>query len=307
MLSPLMGAGYYLAAQSLGLDAKLIFQDQKKKGEDAAQVTQYALEDSGFKNIVIMAANALGSTPLIGRSFRKFSRARKHKFVSCTGLASLETRQLPGGLKSMDTDYELLRRRAAVLKTVLDQGNHLRITTPAGTDLHVTIQGKESHANDGHFIFPGKGGNVPTGEVYIAPRKKRVEGKVVIDGSSRSINRTTIIKTPITLTVEEGDVVAIRGGREARLLEQSIEWAHQQSTYPWGVRRLGEVGFGLNPQADIMGAMIVDEKATNTAHVTIGSNHWFGGTVYALIHLDQVMKNPTIQVDGQHLDKKLYA
>jgi len=46
---------------------------------------------------------------------------------------------------------------------------------------------------------------------------------------------------------------------------------------------------------------IIDEKAHNTAHIAIGSNYWFGGSIYAAIHLDQIFRNPKIYVDGREL------
>ena len=47
--------------------------------------------------------------------------------------------------------------------------------------------------------------------------------------------------------------------------------------------------------------MIVDDKTLGTAHIGIGSNYWFGGSIYAIIHLDQVFKNPAIYLDGKLL------
>ncbi|MCK5062675.1 MAG: aminopeptidase, partial [Candidatus Aenigmarchaeota archaeon] len=147
-----------------------------------------------------------------------------------------------------------------------------------------------------------KGGNVPVGEVYTPCRGKFVEGKVVIDLSSRIMEGTQIVKDPITLNIEKGTVTSIDGGAEAKNLEKTLKWAHENSEFPWGVRRIGELGIGMNPKAQIIGSMNIDEKVIGTAHVAIGSNYWFGGTIYAIIHLDQVFSNPKIEVDGQLLD-----
>ena len=307
MLSPLMGAGYFLAAEKQGLPVRVVMQSQRKKGQNAGAAVEHVLDESGFRNILILAANALGSTPGIGKSFRKFARARKHKFVSCTSLGSLGTDKLSALMKTVNIDYAELQARSSHLKHLLDKAKEIQITTPAGTDLWLGVSGKESHANDGRYNLPGLGGNLPTGEVYIAPRKKQAEGTIVIDGSSRTITGTNIVRNPIIMRVKEGDVTEIRGSQEAKRLEQSIAWAHENSRHPWGVRRIGEFGIGMNPNASLVGAMIVDEKTMNTAHVAIGSNHWFGGTVYSLIHLDQVMKNPDIFLDGEPLDKQLYS
>jgi leucyl aminopeptidase (aminopeptidase T) len=51
-----------------------------------------------------------------------------------------------------------------------------------------------------------------------------------------------------------------------------------------------------------MGAMIIDDKTLGTAHIGIGSNYWFGGSIYAFIHLDQVFKSPMIYFDGKKLE-----
>lgn len=306
-LAPTLAGGYYLAAKALELPTTVVMQQFRAKGQQADLHVQQALEHSGFGHIVILVVNALGTTPLIGRSFRKFMNFRKHTFISCTGLASLKNEQFPALISAIDTDYALMQRRTSYLHHALSQGKELRVTTPTGTDMWIGIKGKKPHSNDGHFGKDVHGGNLPAGEVYIAPRKKQVEGTIVIDGSSRSVIGTALVKTPITLTVEKGDIVQVEGGVEAKLLEQSLDWADTHSKYSWGIRRIGEFGIGCNPNASLVGAMIIDEKVPGTAHIAIGSNHWFGGTVYALIHLDQVLQHPTVAVDGQQLDKSRYS
>ena len=103
----------------------------------------------------------------------------------------------------------------------------------------------------------------------------------------------------MVLTIENGGVVGIEGGEEAKVLNESLDWATMKAKYPWGIRRLGEIGIGINPGAKMTAATIVSEKALGTAHVGIGSNAWFGGSVYAITHFDQVFKNPKIYFDGK--------
>ena len=143
---------------------------------------------------------------------------------------------------------------------------------------------------------------MPAGEVYIPPRaKKDIHGKVVIDGSIRTHEGTFILKRPITLTIENDEVINIAGFKQARMLEQSLQKIVLKSKYGWGVKRIGELGIGINPKAKIVGVTIVDEKSLGTAHVAIGSNAWFGGTIYAINHYDQVFKKPKIYVDDKIL------
>ena len=92
-----------------------------------------------------------------------------------------------------------------------------------------------------------------------------------------------------------------KGHEEAKQLEATLKWAASVAKNPGNVRRICELGIGLNPNAHIIGAMIVDDKTLGTAHIGIGSNYWFGGNIYAIIHLDQVFKNPTVYLDGKIL------
>ena len=62
-----------------------------------------------------------------------------------------------------------------------------------------------------------------------------------------------------------------------------------------------ELGIGLNPKAKLVGAMIMDDKVKGTGHIGIGSNYWFGGTIYAVTHFDQVFRNPKIFLDDKIL------
>ena len=103
------------------------------------------------------------------------------------------------------------------------------------------------------------------------------------------------------MTIEDGNIVNIGGNEEARQLEAALKWAASVAKNPGNVRRICELGIGLNPQASIIGAMIVDDKTLGTAHIGIGSNYWFGGNIYAIIHLDQVFKNPSVYLDGELL------
>ena len=44
-----------------------------------------------------------------------------------------------------------------------------------------------------------------------------------------------------------------------------------------------------------------DKKAAGTAHVALGMNTDTGGTVASRTHIDGVMRNPTVVVDGRTL------
>ena len=49
--------------------------------------------------------------------------------------------------------------------------------------------------------------------------------------------------------------------------------------------------------------MLEDEGVYGTVHLGFGSNISFGGIVQSACHLDMVIKNPTLTVDGHEVVK----
>ncbi len=303
-VAPLMAASYLAAAESLGYNVETVMQKPKTMKDDAEKQVYEALHVLDSRSFVIMSlSNKLGCLNCaIGKSFRRFATEKKHNFISTTGLGDLETRDMYLITRAMDLDYEKLQLKADHIKKILDRGRTISIKTDAGTDFTASITGMKSISIDGNFKGGKKGGNVPVGEVYLPPVTGTVDGRIVIDGSMRHLTGTTIIETPITLEVRKSQIVKITGGYESRLLSANLRSARSQSKRPLNVMKIGEIGIGINPKIGIVGSMVLDEKAFNTAHIAIGSNYWFGGDIYTFLHLDQVMRNPTIYIDGVRLD-----
>ncbi len=67
---------------------------------------------------------------------------------------------------------------------------------------------------------------------------------------------------------------------------------------------VAEIGIGVNPMARVIGNVLEDEKAFRTVHVAFGDNHTFGGRTRAEVHLDGVMLNPSVWLDGEKLMEK---
>jgi leucyl aminopeptidase (aminopeptidase T) len=61
---------------------------------------------------------------------------------------------------------------------------------------------------------------------------------------------------------------------------------------------LAELGVGTNEQARLTGNILEDEKILGTIHVAFGSSAGIGGTVDVPVHLDAVVMDPTLDVDG---------
>lgn len=297
-----LSGAYYLAAEHLKLDAKLILQGIKSRGDVSDEDVVRNLSELKTGNIIILnMSDKLGNIQQLGKSFRRWASKKSHRFISAMSLGDLATSNIELILKAIDVNYKPLQTQHEEIRQRLENAREIHITTQAGTDLYYDKNGIKAIAADGNYTMPGTGGNLPAGEVYSPPNGRRIEGKVVIDGSSRTHEHTILIKDPIELKIEDGNITEIKGKEEAKLLENSLRWAASVAKNPGNVRRICELGIGMNPKAQIIGAMIVDDKTLGTAHIGIGSNYWFGGNIYAIIHLDQVFKNPSIYLDGELL------
>jgi aminopeptidase len=211
--------------------------------------------------------------------------------------------------RTVQIDYAELRRRCAALQKAYEGAVSVHVTSPAGTDMTVPVQGRKALDDNGDFSVPGTGGNIPSGEVFISPVVGGSSGTIVYDGSMTFGDGDALLRTPITVKVADGFVTDISGGEEARRLRKTVESAEERAfamekegklpagtgaVYRRNARNIGELGIGLNPAADITGNMLEDEKAFRTCHFAIGEN--YDGDAPALIHLDGVVRNPTITI-----------
>ena len=62
---------------------------------------------------------------------------------------------------------------------------------------------------------------------------------------------------------------------------------------------VAELGIGTNEEAILTGNILEDEKILGTAHVAFGASAAIGGTVQVPVHLDCVVLEPTVEIDGE--------
>lgn len=204
-------------------------------------------------------------------------------------------------------DYKELQSRCKRLDELFAGAVSVKVTAPGGTDLEISVKERKLMFDDGNFTKPGTGGNIPAGEVFISPVVGQCKGTIVYDGSMTFADGDSILETPIVCKVEDGFVSEITGGAEAKRLLKTITEAEsralsyekegklpegQGAVYKKNARNIGELGIGLNPAAQITGNMLEDEKAFHTCHFAIGEN--YDNDAPSLIHLDGVVRNPTI-------------
>ncbi len=301
-MSYLLAKGYQKALEKKGYMVEFLVQDIKKGFMHVDSHIRHALDLLPENNVIIISvSNKLGR---FGErsSFRQFAKERGHRFMSASGLKDARNSQFNLFMEAMGINYDRMQKRGKTIKKLWDKGKTLRITTEIGTDLTVDIEGMEAISNAGEYSLVGIGGNLPAGEVYIAPNgMKGVVGKVVLDGSIRHESGTKLVSSPLTMYVESGAVVRMEG-EDAELMENTFKVFEARAKFPERVRLIGEIGIGINQGAVLIGLALMDEKVAGTAHIGIGSNSWFGGVIKTIFHGDQTFKNPTFYVDGKKMD-----
>ena len=207
---------------------------------------------------------------------------------------------MPGITKEIFTttlaiDYSRVKELVDKMADAMEGGKTVRITSPNGTDITMSIEGRKIFRDTG-IVRERRGfGNLPAGEVCLAPVEGTTNGVIVFDGSMAGVG---VLKSPIKVIVKDGFAEKIEGGEEAEKLKQILESVGKKETY-----NIAELGIGANPNAHVMGNVLVDEKVYGTVHIALGDNTVFGGNVKAGIHLDGVIKKPTLIVDDKTLIK----
>jgi 2,5-dihydroxypyridine 5,6-dioxygenase len=170
-------------------------------------------------------------------------------------------------------------------------GDRIRIKSPKGTDITAKISGRPAVPQYARSLESGKSSSPPDIECAIGPLEDSANGIVVIDGSIPH-PELGLVTEEIVLTLENGKIVAIRGGGQAQILAKILKDSNDPQAYC-----LGEIGIGLNPQCALNGRMLEDEGCMGTVHFGFGSNTSFFGTIESNFHLDMIFVVPTVAVD----------
>jgi leucyl aminopeptidase (aminopeptidase T) len=189
--------------------------------------------------------------------------------------------------RGLPVDYAELRRIGERVAAALTAAATCRVTSPSGTDLVLTLEGRSAIVDDGNLCAPGAFGNLPAGEVYIAPIEAHAEGSIVFDGS---LSGYGLLPEPLHITVAEGRAIAATGRAAGWLLETL------DAGGPGG-RQIAELGIGTNPLARLSGNTLEDEKVAGTAHLAFGTNASFGGHTVSTVHIDGILLHPTLALD----------
>ena len=186
----------------------------------------------------------------------------------------------------MAVEFDAMAARSRAIAALLTEASVARVTCPRGTELTLELGGRTGISDDGDLSAPGAFGNLPCGEAFIAPVGGH--GRLV----ASSLAPLGLSDEPATLTVEGGRIVAAEGGLGPEFL------AALQAHGELG-SNLAELGVGTNDRATLTGIVLEDEKILGTVHVAFGASAGIGGTVSVPIHLDVVIVEASLELDGR--------
>jgi aminopeptidase len=195
-------------------------------------------------------------------------------------------------IRCLTADYEKIIDLTDKVTNKLKNISSVRITTKLGTDITISIKKRRIISSTGVLRNIGESGNVPSGEVYLAPWEKKSNGVVYFDGSMANIG---LLESPIIVEFKDGAAVSITGGHEAKVLSKLLD------EYEPDAKLIGEFGIGTNYKAELCGNILEDEKVLGTVHFAFGNNLSMGGKITVPVHLDGIVTKPTVYIDEELL------
>lgn len=189
---------------------------------------------------------------------------------------------------AMTADFAAVRETTALVCDALAVADAVSVTAPAGTDLEASLAGRSAIPLDGFFHDYGFA-NLPPGLAVTAPVEGTGRGTVVLDHAVDSLGR---LDEPVELTVADGRVRAVDGGRDA---DRVSELLSAGSGDPYN---LAEFAVGTNPSARLTPNLAECKKRLGVVDVALGDNTSIGGTTESSVHVDAVVTRPTVRLDG---------
>jgi 2,5-dihydroxypyridine 5,6-dioxygenase len=177
----------------------------------------------------------------------------------------------------------------------------MQVSSPAGTDLTISLQGAVCGGNWGYSTRPGTMTHWPGGLALAFPAAGSVNGTLVLAEGDVNLTFKRYLEKPVTLRVENDFVTRIEGtGLDADLMRSYIA--------AWGDREayaVSHVGYGLNRAARWDSMALYDKRDFNGTELrafagnflySTGANEVAGR--HTLGHFDLPLRNCTVRLDG---------
>lgn len=205
----------------------------------------------------------------------------------------------PEALERMRPDAALEKRVRAAAK-MLRSAKHMTVTSAAGSDLTVNMEGAATVGVWGWTDRPGTLAHWPGGLVVSFPKSGTVNGTLVLDRGDINLTFKRYLQDRITLTLERDYVTKIEGdGSDAEMMRGYFAAWNDKDAYA-----VSHVGWGMNPAARYEALSMYGQRDTNGTELravagnflfSTGANEFAGR--HTAGHFDLPVMRTTIAVD----------
>lgn len=200
----------------------------------------------------------------------------------------------------MCSDYKEIQRISKLVYDKVSSARAIRVVTDKGCDFTAEFSPDLKWIVSDGDIRPKHWSNLPDGEVFTCPQT--LNGQVVIDGCLGDFfteKYASIEDTPIRVQVKDGR--AVRSTLECRNEPLRKEYEEYVFESDENSNRVGEFAVGTNTGlTHLIYNLLQDEKFPGI-HIAFGSSYpnKTGAKWDSKTHVDGVLKNPSIYVDGE--------
>ncbi len=194
---------------------------------------------------------------------------------------------------AMNVDWKALTKTTRELAKVMNTADSVRIKTPNGSSLAISTKARRAISDTGILTKKGAFGNLPAGEVFLAPVEGSARGKLVLEwGPTRQLS------PPVVLTIQDGYVTDVAGTNDYVAYLRAKLYERKENA------NIAELGIGTNRAARRPDNILESEKIFGTIHIALGDNSSFGGKVKTPFHQDFVFFRPTVTLVRRDGSKK---
>jgi leucyl aminopeptidase (aminopeptidase T) len=179
-----------------------------------------------------------------------------------------------------------LYRRSQEAKTV-------RVSTPAGTDLRMTVDPQGDH----FWEDPPAEGGFPQmlgGQSGFMAYRESYEGVLVFDGAIWPPSEIGLLSGPVKLSLEKGYIIRIDGGPDATIFERWLKSFDHPEAF-----LMDHACFGFNPGVPRpTGRILEDERVFGCMQFGVGATE-----LGSPAHTDGVCLNPSVWLDDTQIQE----
>jgi leucyl aminopeptidase (aminopeptidase T) len=220
-----------------------------------------------------------------GHSDARVSAIKKGRRVAFLTQSLLETPPA--------SDLHKIHARSHRLGRAIERSKHITVLSGKNYErkLEFSVKGRKSFPLSSILVKKGDWGAIPDyAEAAIAPVEGTGEGSVEIDGMIMGYGA---LKTPLILKFSKGKLDGFEGKEYRKQLTKLLQSKDKT------LRELCELGLGANHLRTEIRGEFDDKKILGSAHIAIGDNHTIGGKNVSRHHIDFLISQPRLLLDGK--------